>query len=171
MENLAPEILECIAFHTATSAFLGPPTDLVSLLCASRVIYNAISFSNNSHLYADIFRFKFDYEAPVRRLTARWLTTNCLALELRKRFAALKRIRRGEAQRLDDLWTAYLMMLESDGRNESQLIEWAGVEQFLHAVLIYRVRAPPGSSHAWFTESEGTALVVWLLWMTASRGE
>jgi hypothetical protein len=72
---------------------------------------------------------------------------------------------------LSDLWTAYLMLLESDGRNESQLIEWSDIRRFLYHVIMYRARTPRGPSSLWFSDTEGTALTIWLLWMTASAGE
>ena len=118
-----------------------------------------------------IFRFKFDDQAPARRFSARWTTTKCLASELRKRFAALKRIRARNQYHLDDLWTAYLLMIESDGKNENQLIEWAEIASYLHVVIMQRVCTPVGHSSLWLKESEGTALTVWLLWLTSSQGE
>ena len=104
-ERFAPEILERIAFHSgADHNFVpGPPTHLVPLLCTSRTIHDVLSFRRNSHLYADLFRVKFDYDAPTRRLGKHWLTTPCLSSELRKRFAALKRIKRREFGHVDDL--------------------------------------------------------------------
>jgi hypothetical protein len=112
LENLAPEIIGRIAFYVVSSesSFLGPPSDLCALNLVSHTINDAIAFANNTYLYALIFRFKFDYAAPVRRLTEGWLTTRCLAIELKKRFTALKRIRCKEEYYQDDLWTAYLML-------------------------------------------------------------
>jgi len=171
LESLSPEILEHIAFLTVAdwNHVNGPPKELVPLLCTSRTIYRVLSSSNN--LLASIFRLKFDCAAPTRRLGARWVTSSCLAFELKKRFAALQRIRRKICTHTDDLWTAYLLMMESDGRNEAQLIEWARVEEYLHTIIAYRVHAVPESPHYWFTETEGTSLIIWLLWMTSSRGE
>lgn len=102
---------ERIAFHVVASenTFLGPPSALCALSLVSRQIHDAISVQGNSRLYARIFRFKFDYAAPERRLTERWLTTRCLAAETIKRFTALKRIRRRQEFNPDDLWTCYLM--------------------------------------------------------------
>jgi len=176
LESLAPQILGRIAFFAGTSSFLGPPTDLLALLSTSYKLYNALSFTRNKHLWADIFKFKFDTDAAARRLSTRWSTSKCLAEEGRKRVAAMRRIRHeysavAEQHHLSDLWTAYLMLLESDGRNESQLIEWADIRRFLYHVIIYRARTLQGSSSLWFADTEGTALTVWLLWMTANAGE
>jgi hypothetical protein len=170
-ERLAPEILQRIAYHLGTYTFHGPPCHLLPLLCTSSTIYRAVSLKSTTHLYADIFRFKFDDEAPARRLSDRWLTTKCLAHELVNRCLVLKRIRNRHPHSVADLWTAYLMMLESDGRNESQLIDWAGVVEYLYTVISDRTNVPPTSQWSWFEEREGTALTIWLLFMTMERGK
>jgi hypothetical protein len=167
-ERLAPEILQRIAYHLGTSTFHGPPCHLLPLLHTSSTINRALSLKNTSYLYAEIFRFKFDDEAPTRRLSDRWLTTKCLAHELVNRCLVLKRIRYRRPYTKTDLWTAYLMILESDGRNESQLIDWAGIVEYLYLVISHRTRARPTS---WFEEPEGTALTIWLLFMTVGRGK
>jgi hypothetical protein len=169
-ERLQPHILQNVAYQAAAATFLGPPKELLPLLSLSRSVHAVLDFKENTPLYADIFRFKFDFQAPQRRLSGRWLTSRCLAFELRKRFGVLKRIRFNAPHRLDDLWTAYLLMSESDGRNESQLIEWARVEPYLYNVMIHRLRAPADSPISWLGEMEGTSLTVWLLWMTTSQG-
>lgn len=172
IEKLALRTLESIAFYTEN--FLGPPTDLLAFLSTSRTIYNALSFTTNQRLWSTIYKFKFDTKAISRRLGAGWSTSHCLAAEGLKRFAAMNRIRHGvvaERYHLSDLWTAYLMILEDDGRNYSQIVDWADIRQFLYKVISYRARAPPGSTCSWFQDTEGTALTVWLLWMTASSGQ
>ena len=85
----------------------------------------------------------------------------------------MKRIRQGVVagqHHLSDLWTAYLMFLESDGKNESQLLEWSDIRRYLYHVIFFKANAPQGSAFSWFSDTEGTALTVWLLWMTASAG-
>src|SRR5213075_2151840 len=72
---------------------------------------------------SQIFDTKFDIAAPRRRFTA--LHTICLASELVKRFQVFQRVRRRELSEhhiVGDLWTIYLMLLESDGLNERQLV-------------------------------------------------
>ena len=112
VDNPSCEIWERIAFYTVSGeseeAFLGPPSEICSLTLLSRAVYHQISFENNTRLYARIFRYKFDFLAPARRLSERWRTTKCLAFELIKRCQALKRIKATELN-VDDLWTAYLM--------------------------------------------------------------
>jgi hypothetical protein len=174
LESLDSPALDRIAFFVGTSSFLGPAPDLLALISTSRTLYEALAFTANKDLWAKIFKSKFDTAAAGRRLSERWATAPCLAEEGRKRFAAMKRIRHGvvaEQHQLSDLWTAYIMLLESDGLNESQLIDWANIRPFLYRVIIYRARTPRERSSLWFSDTEGTALTVWLLWMTASAGK
>ncbi|KII89697.1 hypothetical protein PLICRDRAFT_39834 [Plicaturopsis crispa FD-325 SS-3] len=165
--RFALEIWERVAFHAATDSFHGPPSGLVPLLCTSKALYNMLSFDKNPHLYREIFLYKFDIGAPSRRFSRRWLTSTCLAVELRKRFCAIKRIRHLVVDtdlHLSDLWTAYLMMMESDGKNESQLIEWADIPRFVRRAIHCRME-----TGAFLRDSEGMALTLWLLWMSDSR--
>lgn len=111
LNQLSLDDWERIAFYAVVSedSFLGPPSALCPLSLVSRDIHDAISVQTNSRLYARIFRFKFDYAAPARRLTERWLTTRCLASELIVRFSTLKRIKSKREFRSADLWTCYIM--------------------------------------------------------------
>jgi hypothetical protein len=185
--DLPCEIWERIAFYTVASeeAFLGPPSNICSLVLISRSIHQKISYKMNTNLYGRIFRFKFDYVALTRRLSERWRTTGCLASELIKRFEALKRIKSMEFD-TGDLWTIYLMcvlhpcyssnftdipvrMLENDGRNESQLLDYAGLRQYLQSLIIYRT-TPQAQELGWFQNSVVDSLLIWLLWLTSSEG-
>lgn len=174
LESLPPTVLSCIGLHAAENSFLGTPDDLLALSLTSHTLHNALSSSTNKHLWGELFEFKFDIEAADRRLGDRWTTSGCLAQEANKRFAAMSRIRRGIVSgehHKSDLWTAYLMMLESDGNNERQLIEWANIQRYLYIVMFYRASAPKGHPCSWFFDTEGTALVLWLQWMTACPGK
>lgn len=174
IERLGPQVLNNIGLYASINTYLGPPTDLLALLSTSRTLYRVLSYRFNQHLWGTVSSLKFDIDPVDRRLGKRWTTSGCIAAEGRKRFAALKRIRHGivahSEGHLADLWTAYLMMLESDGRNESQLIEWANLPAYLYQVIAYRAAVRHGSSSLWFSESEGTALTIWLIWMTSSKG-
>ena len=119
LETIPPEVLEHIAFSVATIEIVRPPTDLVSLCCASKTIHGSLSISGNPALYAAIFRRVFDVAAPVRRLGPDHTTAQCLASELRRRYEGMKRIRAGVGSRTSDatnrqhdLWMAIFMMLE-----------------------------------------------------------
>lgn len=188
VDNVPYEIWDRIAFYTVASdeAFLGPPSNICSLALISRSIHQQISYKTNTNLYARIFRFKFDYAAPTRRLSERWRTTGCLASELIKRFKALKRIKSTEYD-TDDLWTIYLMcvpypwhslnftdipvrMIENDGRNESQLLDYAGLHQYLQSLVLYQTTSPQAQELGWFRNPVVDSLLIWLLWLTSSEG-
>lgn len=169
VDNPSCEIWERIAFYTVTGeseeTFLGPPAEICSLVLLCRAVYRQISFQHNTHLYARIFRYKFDFLAPARRLSERWRTTKCLAFELIKRWKALKRIKATELN-VEDLWTAYLMMSENDGKNSAQLLKYACFDSYLQSLIIYR-----GTSLelAWHRDHTVDSLVLWLLWQTSRR--
>ena len=133
LELLAPEILERIALSAAEEQLVGPPSILLPLLVTSKTINFALSPKKNNNLYAKIFAFKFDTAAASRRLSSRWLTSRSIALELRHRFEALSRVRRGivDGSKLpNDLWTVFLVLLEHDHKNMLQLTEWARAGAF-----------------------------------------
>ncbi|KAF8903700.1 hypothetical protein CPB84DRAFT_1961070 [Gymnopilus junonius] len=167
VDRLPCGIWERIAFYSVASkeTFLGPPNAICALSLLSRNIYNQISPNCNTHLYARIFHFKFDSSALERRLSPRWRTTKCLTAELIKRFRAMKRIK-AMGLDVDDVWTAHLMLLENDGKNEAQLMEYAGFRLYLKTLLIHRC-----TSHEfmWFKNPTLDSLVIWLLWETSDR--
>lgn len=167
MPALGIDIWEDIAYSVLTDAkqFSDRLSGLTNLCLISPQVYNSIRFDKNSRLYARLFRFKFDYAAPTRRLSIRWRNTRCLALEFKKRMETLERIRRREDLEVDDLWTCYLMMLENDGRNERHLVEGALLYQYIHKFTIARFNAPRDDPSSWFVNDEITSLTLWLWWM------
>ncbi|KAL0945455.1 hypothetical protein HGRIS_000945 [Hohenbuehelia grisea] len=171
-ERLTPELVDSIAYFAVTLDLKGPPTIVLNLCLTSKKLNAILNFKNNTYLYARIFRIKFDISAPTRRLSNRWATSTCHAVELTKRFSVLKRIRSRASYSIEDLWTVYLMLLEGDGRNEIQLFDWAGFSLFLSSVIIKRmIPTSRGGSPSWFSDIHGTSLIVWLLWMSACRGQ
>lgn len=174
-----PSIVDDIAFYLAVDPFLGPPTNLLSLLLTCRTLYNHLSITNNSALYARIFRHKFDCAAIERRLSSRWTSSLCLARELRSRFLALRhiKVKHGNPSLRSDreaLWRAYLMLLENDGCNTRQLFEWAGLSDWVLAAVA--LRSFPSSTNTvhstpHLSDPEGLSLAVWLLWMASSKGK
>ncbi|KAH8114870.1 hypothetical protein DFH11DRAFT_1590158 [Phellopilus nigrolimitatus] len=166
LTTLAPELLQHIAFHAAEP--LGPPAALCALQLTCRSLRTALAYDTAPYLYARIFRLKFDISAPRRRLGPAALHSRVLAHELRARCATLQRLREkriwGEYVR-EDLWRAYLMMLEDDGRNETQLISWAGLKDFVILFLAQRIGEGAEQNAGWPLESEENALAVWLLWL------
>ncbi|KAG7444724.1 uncharacterized protein BT62DRAFT_933772 [Guyanagaster necrorhizus] len=164
--GLPREIWEQCAYYALATetTFLGPPSGLTSILLTCRRINDALCFSNNPRLYARLFCFKFDIEAPRRRLPPRWLTSQCLAAEFHKRIMTLKRIRHCDEYSLQDLWTCYLMMSENDGRNERQL-EWTRISEYLFRAVLTRIPSGPSGPGMWYEDPEATSLIIWLFWM------
>ncbi|THG92603.1 hypothetical protein EW145_g8658, partial [Phellinidium pouzarii] len=154
-----------IALETACLDVVGPPAHLPALLCASRPIYNALARSHD--LFARIFRAKFDVSAPRRRFGPIALLSRNLAKQLTLYCIALKHIRAGDiyAPTLEhDLWTAYLMLSESDGKNYVHLVEYARLPDFVNRLVRARLHEDLTVA-GWPTESTVKNLAVWLLWM------
>ncbi|KAF8583511.1 hypothetical protein K439DRAFT_1348493 [Ramaria rubella] len=176
IETIPAELLQQIAFFVAASELKGPPSDLVHLCCTSSTIYASLRFADNPSLYASIFRYKFDFTAPMRRLGPERITASALAIELRNRFESMKRIRAGmgsrprsEGNREHDLWMAIFLMLENDGKNAVQLKHFAFVEQWLLDFFLDH----SGGSYAsddiyakhWPRDNQDNRLAMWLLWL------
>lgn len=182
--SVPQEVLEHIAFFAATDGFLGPPSGILPFLTLNRSMHSALSFETNPHLYGRIFIDKFDHGSALRRLGVEHLPATALASELRRRSLVLKRIRRrldckappDDKQLLHVLWSAFLMVLESDGKNERQLREYAKVNDWLKDFWF----APDGASGAmyavcttnkWPRITEVVSLALWLFWFLLKPGE
>ncbi|TDL25832.1 hypothetical protein BD410DRAFT_837287 [Rickenella mellea] len=166
---LPPELLTRIAFFAVASDHCGPPRAVAALLLTCRRNYTALNFYGNKALWAQVFRLKFDVAAPTRRLGARATLSVSLATESKKRFQALHRIRMGVIfgpHLLADLWTAFLMMLENDGRNEVQLLDWAELPKFLNALISFNGSA----TTLWSRDPTQLSILVWLMWFTSTAG-
>ncbi|KAG9098013.1 hypothetical protein FRC06_006918 [Ceratobasidium sp. 370] len=171
---LPPEVVEHIAVDACSTPFLGPPVALPGLLVLNRRTYAALSLQTNPGFLARVFRAKFDSLAPARRFRAAGqpLTAVCYALELRRRFVALRRIRHvASTNRFDvcseederaDFWLLYLMFLESDGKNFDQMMRWAQVTSYLRVYL--RDQLMPHSRPGFPLESTMRSLGLWLMW-------
>lgn len=190
LSSVPQEVLEHIAFFTATYTLLGPPSSLLPLLLTSRRINASLSITANHHLYADIFCDKFDTAAPIARLGLDRLTSWALADELRRRCVVLQRLRDkldsttharhadGADKRMsvyDVLFTAYIMMLENEGRNKRQLVEYGLIRPWIKefwfnphgsSLAIYNIR-----TGQWPLNCRETALGMWLFWLLLKNGE
>ena len=125
----------------------------------------------STDLYAAIFKGKFDITAPRRRVGPPAVVNRNLVQQLKTYCITLKRIRHGDiyASTLEeDLWNAYAMLLESDGKNAIQLKEYAHLPTFVDRIV--RTRLWEDSQHGWPTESPIKSLSVSLLWMVTDRG-
>ena len=183
------EILERIAYFSAQSNHPGPPSQLLQLLLVNRRILSALSLHSTPHLYARIFADKFDAHAHLRRIGP--VSASDLAIELRRRFIVLRRIRAQEGcwineqegsepfseadlrQLYETLLTSYVMMLENDGKNEQQL-RYYGIERWLTSFWFDSL----GSSCAALTVQRGSwppnndisRLGMWLFWLLLRAG-
>lgn len=136
LESIPVDVLSQIAFFTVSSTPFNGLGAVLQLLLCSRRIYNSLSLKSCPQLYARVFRTRFDLAAHLRRSELSPTTTS-LALEFRRRCMVLRRIRRcdvADHNLLPDLWTIYLMLLESDGMNESQL-HTADIAQYTLVLL------------------------------------
>jgi hypothetical protein len=166
-------VLENITVELALAEPLGPPKHLVALLGTCRAIYDSLAFHVNPHLYARIFRCKFDTRAAVRRLGERCARVQNLADQLKVYCVALRRIRGGDiaAESVeDDMWSALFMLLENDGKNEEQL-EWAGLRGFIDRYVRNLLFVRSEETSGWPAESRANALALWLMWFTTDEGE
>jgi len=189
LHTVPQEVLEHIAYFAATDNFLGPPSSLYPMLLTSRYINQTLSITENHHLYARIFHNKFDILAASRHLGYERLTSSALADELRRRCVVLKRLRARidsttrarhanedeEKMSLHDvLFTAYILMLENEGKNRAQLVEYAGIKAWIRefwfnshgsSLAIYSIR-----TGNWPPDCSETALGMWLFWFLLSIG-
>jgi hypothetical protein len=185
-DTVPHEILERIAFISATETLLGPPSALVPLLAANRQIHSRLSFTSNKYLYARIFSSKFDVGPSSRRFIDH-SSPAVLARELIHRFRVLNRIRArmdsgarpGSAGNGDSvhelLFHAYLMMLENTGKNELQLRDYARMGDWLRDYLFeeHFSSRPRLTTHVehWPPHNEHTSLAMWLFWFLLRPGK
>ena len=157
------EVAEQIAHRVALLDLLGPPSHLVSLLAAHPSLNSALSIKTNSNLYASIFRAKFDYRAPGRRLSEAATRSPALANQLKRYCLTLKNIRRGDKFLLKDFYRAFCMCSENDGRNAEQL-QWAGLAAYVERYVFEHLWDGRDEYHHWPVESGENAFALWLYW-------
>ncbi|CAE6470701.1 unnamed protein product [Rhizoctonia solani] len=171
--RLPPEVTQHIAVAACGLTREGPPSELAPLLRLCRTVHAVLCIQHNPGLYARIFRLKFDWRAPARRFAdaGQALTARNFAHELQRRWIVLKRIRAvsnvgqllvcSEEHELENLWTLYLMFLESDGLNWEQL-HWAHVSGYVGTVINEKLMSL--SKPGYMIESTTRALGLWLMW-------
>ncbi|KAI0744563.1 hypothetical protein C8Q76DRAFT_4861 [Earliella scabrosa] len=184
LASIPQEVLEHIAFFTATATFLGPPNGITALLSVDRRTHAALSMSSNPYLWSRIFSYKFDVSCPTWRLAERDRPPGPpeICEEFKLRCTLLKRIRRrtdclATSYTLSPthrdslrsiLWMAYLMMLENEGKNDQQLREYAGFDAWLKDFLFHQNGASLAAwsvkDDLWPPNDERSALALWLFW-------
>ena len=181
LTQLPSEVLDQVAYFLGSDPFLGPPTALVPLLLTNRELNSRLSLGSNSYLYGRIFCLKYDISAAQTRFGDR-LTSAKLADELRRRSIVLKRLKghfdsRIPVQRYtnedmslrDVLFTAYILILENEGKNMIQLQQYGKIDSWIREFLF----DPRGSSLAvyhtcigdWSFNRTENVLGMWLFWL------
>ncbi|KAH7882781.1 hypothetical protein F5I97DRAFT_318922 [Phlebopus sp. FC_14] len=137
LEAVPVDVLTQVAFFTIDPSPVANLDTLLHLIMCCRTLYGHLCIHACPQLYARIFRATFDLTGHCRRSRQNMKTATCLASELRTRRRVLRRIRLCQIvdnKLLADLWTVYLMLLESDGLNEMHL-HAAGVQGWVLRVL------------------------------------
>ena len=159
------EVLDDIAFWIATEdTSIAPLNNLIPLLLLDQETNKFLSFDSNQSLYARIYAAKFDIKTTTRRLGKQKLTAHCLANELKKRCTHLRIIRTlsFELELIEPaIWTAFVMMLENDGKNESLLLEYARIAYWLEQYWVAVSNSLQGEG--WPANSLIHSVCMWLL--------
>jgi len=168
LENIPCDVLQYISILASSSSFFDPPIEILRLMLTAPVIYQALNIRDAPHIYAAIYASKFDTAALSRRYHST-ITDSALAADLANRCRLLQRCKRGDVSSqnlLQDLSTALWMYLESDGRNELQLLN-VGFPDFIFSVA--RTHLKGASSHGDLQSTLIGRIVVWLLCLALSR--
>jgi hypothetical protein len=163
------EILERIGLEVALLSPLGPPVDLIALLCTCKYVHHTLSIHRSKDLYAKIFRGMFDIDAPRRRFGRRALHSRFLASQLQTYCITLQRIRRGDifAPDVEDLLRiAFILLTENDGKNRAQL-EWANTYSFVNNFVRHRLWQDP--VNGWPRDTPLHSLALWVMWCMTDR--
>ena len=145
------------------------PRSLLPLMLTCRRFRDLLHPSNNPHLYRRIFYHKFDLAAIVRRFPPSCLIAPHFYPELKKRFLALRCIRRGninDPELEKALLVAYIMVLEHDVLNYRHLQD-AGLPALLEKYITERLHRGP---NVWPTEDTCNVVAVALFWHMTSQG-
>jgi hypothetical protein len=182
LESMPSEVLSHIALDTVSIPTSIPtPRELTtvrSLVLTGRTFHQNLSPEHNPHMYANIFRLMFDVEAIRRRTGAATVVASAFALELKQRVETLKRIKSSldDAECNEDirhalstdLVRAFMMMVEDDGKNRHQLVEFVDARRIPKHLVDHASRQ--GQITCDRAQNAGLSLIVALVWMT-SNGE
>lgn len=171
--TLPVSVLERVVLEATSLESLGPPTCLASLLCTCRMVHSTLDPNVNYDLCARIFTQMFDYRAANRRIGGHAVYTPNLTSQLRKQCLALKHIRAGDiySEAVEgDLWTAFFMLLENDGKNAAQLFDFGKLDEYVDRFIHVRLWENRDQYNGWPAESTANALAVWIYGMSIDRG-
>ncbi|KDR85898.1 hypothetical protein GALMADRAFT_218961 [Galerina marginata CBS 339.88] len=167
LSALPSELIHNIAFFAVAHTPLGPPAVLLDLLLTCKALYAQLSAPS---FLARVFRLKFDAGAVTRRLFRPYHQD--LAEQLVLACHLLRALRSGNIYDVETethLGTAFLMMLDNDGKNYAQLAA-AGVHAYVEAYVQRRLWEGRERNEGWPLDSEPNACALWLLWLTSERG-
>jgi len=163
--SLPLEVLEDVAFWVATEdTSTVSLSNLIPLLLLDRETTKFLSFDSNHPLYARIYATKFDIKPTTRRLGRERLTAKGLAEELKQRCVHLRAIHTlsFELELIEPaIWTAFVMMLENNGKNERLLLEYAQITHWLKHYWVTISTALEGEG--WPSNNLFHSICMWLL--------
>ncbi|KIL71274.1 hypothetical protein M378DRAFT_6075 [Amanita muscaria Koide BX008] len=161
------EILTHIAFHLAVLSLPALPDALLPLRYTSKYLCSFLSPSQNSVLYARIYRHKFD-DSAVRRRIFSPDSKQCTEqlIYCCKTLSAIQHCNFDQDDPSSALFAAYIMMLDNDGKNRAQL-EWAGIDAYVDTFLRTRMYDPGErmANNGWPVDHAANACALWLMWM------
>jgi hypothetical protein len=141
---------------------------LVPLFTTSKDLH---AIATSPALLARVFRFKFDAGAVARR---HFQPTHAdLKEQLVHACTLLRKLRSGnvfDGAADQTLFSALVLLFENDGKNYAQL-EWAGVKEFAEEFMKRRMWDDAvATNDGWPLENTGNASVLWVLWLTLTKG-
>lgn len=159
------EVLEDIVFWVAIeNTSIPTPSGLIPLLLLDRETNKFLSFDSNHPLYARIYAAKFDTKTTTRRLGKARLTARGMAEELKKRCVHLRAIRTlsFDVELIEPaIWTAFVMMLENDEKNEKLLLEHVKIARWLKQY--WTALSGTLEEEGWPSNNLFHAICMWLL--------
>ncbi|KAJ6578803.1 hypothetical protein DFH09DRAFT_1148353 [Mycena vulgaris] len=163
VEQIPYDVLQHIALLGAPRGS-APPVDLCCFLATSRALYDGLNLRSNPHLYAAIFKLKFD-DISARNSTHWLLTDSSLAAELVQRCRALRRCRLFDLSihgLRQDLWTLLWMAVEE---GPCDPLAEAAFPAFIVELARYYLREDVRP------RDEIKSLVIWLLCLGLTRDD
>ncbi|KAG8771970.1 hypothetical protein FRC16_005768, partial [Serendipita sp. 398] len=162
----------------------SPPAIIYSLSLTCSRLQELVRYGDgNAWLYSRIFERSFDFGAARRRLGPEWAGPHGIAWEGRKRWGAMKRMKRAiriwerdgyrsttwlkyysESDVLQDLWALYFMLLENDGKNAVVLMLGAHLGVFVQMLCTVFFGKAVTKRPGWPLECPERALLVWIIW-------
>lgn len=120
LDDVPRDVWHRIFLFLAPNDSLGPPSAIIPILLTCHHMHEMLCACNssNAHLYATIFVSYCDLNAPRRRLGLDFTTSSSCSVELRDRWACIKRVRLRTHHDLhpdvltDDLCRCFCMFFE-----------------------------------------------------------